>query len=221
MTNGVTSWSYSRYGDYKQCPLMFKLKHLDKIKVPTPSYMQRGSDIHEEGEKFLKDPKARKVPVSYKHFEPQMKHLKKLNLTVEKQLGFTKDWTPTSWFGKDTHLRIVCDVAWAYEDNTAEVVDFKTGRKYDANQEQMDLFSTAPFMIWPAVTEVTTRLWYLDQPTDNEVIQEFTRKDFERIKKEWSKRIQPMFNDRKFAPKANNRCGTCHFRKENGGPCKF
>lgn len=221
MSNGVDSWSYSRFSDYKQCPLMFKLKHIDKIKPPTPSYMKRGSDIHEEGEAFLKDPKAKTVPESYKHFKDEMLWLKKMDLSVEKQLGFKADWTPTGWFGRETYLRIVCDVAWAYDDDTAEVVDFKTGRKYDANQEQMDLFSTAPFMIWPNVKEVTTRLWYLDQDKDNEVIQEFTRSDFERIKKEWTKRIQPMFNDRKFAPKPNNRCGQCHFRKENGGPCKF
>lgn len=222
MSNGVTSWSYSRFSDYKQCPLMFKLKHLDKMKPPTPSYMQRGQDIHLEGEQYLKAPKKpRKVPVSYKHFESEMQQLRDLKPVSEQQLGFTKDWTPTGWFGNLTWLRIVCDVTVLYDDDTAEVIDFKTGRKYDANEEQVELFSTAPFMLNPNLKQVTTRLWYLDQEKDNEVIREYSDKDYLAIKKDWTKKVQPMFNDKRWAPKPNSRCGSCHFRKDNGGPCKY
>jgi CRISPR/Cas system-associated exonuclease Cas4 (RecB family) len=224
----VTAWSYSRYNDYKTCPLMFKLKHIDKIKPPGSAAMDRGSDIHKLGENYLKAPTP-KVPVEYKHFDKQMKELAALNPRVELQLGFTDQWTkatasardPHGWFAKDTWLRIVCDVDVRYDDHTADIIDFKTGKKYDTNEEQVELFSCAPFMEDPQMTAVTTRLWYLDQPKDNEVIREYTRKDFEAIKKDWAKRVRPMFNDRRFAPKPNPKCRYCHFRAENGGPCKF
>lgn len=222
MSNGVTAWSYSRYADYDQCPLMFKLKHLDKIKPPSSDAMQRGSDIHKEGENYLKAPrKPRTVPKAYIHFAEQMEQLRTLNPRVELQLGFTEAWTPTGWFDRDTWLRIVCDVDVRYEDHTADIIDFKTGRRYDTNEHQVELFSCAPFMEDPQITEVTTRLWYVDQPTNNEVIRVYSRKDYEAIKKDWTKRVKPMFTDKRFAPKPNQKCRWCHFRKENGGPCKF
>lgn len=229
MSNGLTAWSYSRWADYEQCPLKFKLKHLDRIKEPGSPQMQRGSDIHKEGELYLTDPKKRKVPVSYANFEAQMKQLKTLNPRCELQLGFTEQWKPANggprdplgWFAKDTWLRIVMDVDVRYADHTADIIDFKTGRMYDTNEHQVELFSTAPFMEDPAITNVTTRLWYLDVPKDNEVIREYSRKDAEAIMRDWTKRVRPMFNDRRFAPKPNPKCRWCHFRKENGGPCKY
>lgn len=221
MSNGVTAWSYSRWADYEQCPLMFKLKHIDRIKPPSSPQMQRGTDIHKEGEEFLKNKRKRKVPDSYAHFAGRMLELRTLNPVCELQEGFTKDWTPTGWFDKDTWLRIVCDVRVEYDDDTADIIDFKTGKKYDTNEHQMELFSTAPFMKLPNLQKVTTRLWYLDVPKDNEVIREYTRKDYEAIRKDWTKRVRPMFNDKRFAPRPNPKCRWCHFRKENGGPCKY
>lgn len=230
MSNGVTAWSYSRWADYDQCPLKFKLKHIDKIKEPGSPAMQRGSDIHKEGELYLKAPKRpKKVPESYEYFAKEMEQLHGLKPRVELQLGFTQNWTPaspsrndpTGWFARDTWLRIVCDVDVRYDDGTADIIDFKTGRRYDTNEHQVELFSCAPFMEDPNIQSVTTRLWYLDQPTDNEVIREYSRKDYEAIKRDWTKRVVPMFVDKRFAPKPNPKCRFCHFRKENGGPCKY
>lgn len=237
MSAPVTAWSYSRYADYKMCPLFFKLKHIDRIKPPGSAAMDRGSAIHKEGENYLKAAqRPAKVPESYAAFKDQMIQLHGLKPRVELQLGFSEQWQPATgdkrdpygWFAKDVWLRIVCDVDVRYDDHTADIIDFKTGRKYDTNEEQVELFSCAPFMEDPKLTHVTTRLWYLDQTQDNEVIREYSRKalagfngNFEAIKKDWAKKVKPMFNDRRFAPKPNQRCRSCHFRKENGGPCKF
>lgn len=225
--NGVTAWSYSRYADYKQCPLKFKLKHIEKRRTAGSPQMERGSTIHKMGETFLKTPLSTKgkvvakLPPEYVHFKEEMAQLATLDPIVEAQWGFTRSWTPTGWFNKDTWLRIVTDVTVVYDDNTADIIDFKTGRKYDTNQEQMDLFSCGPFMMFPNVNEVTTRLWYLDQPTDNEVEQTFTRADFDKIVKQWEKRILPMFKDKKFAPTPNDKCKWCDFSKVKGGPCVY
>lgn len=227
MSNGITAWSYSRYADYRQCPLRFKLKYIDKLPEPGSPQMQRGGDIHKEGEIFLKTPTGKggklrmEVPESYQYFKDEMKQLRGLDPLVEQQWGFTREWTPTSWFGSATWLRIVCDVVVKYDDDTVDLIDFKTGRKYDTNEEQVELFSCAPFMKWPEVNHVTTRLWYLDQPKDNEVIREYTRDEFEGIRAGWEKKIVPLFKDKRFAPTPNDKCKWCNFRKAAGGPCKF
>lgn len=235
MSNGITAWSYSRYADYKQCPLRFKLKYIDKLSEgPSNPAMERGGAIHKEGENWLKAPKRKALPASYANFAEQMEHLRDLEPIVEQQWGFTRDWSPTSWFGSDTWLRVVCDVAVIYDDNTMEVIDFKTGRKYDTNEEQVELFSAGALMKFPDVTHVTTRLWYLDQTgVDSEVIREYARepglrnedgeplKDLGAIRKEWEKKVVPMFKDKRFAPTPNNRCKWCKFSRDSGGPCKF
>lgn len=241
----VTAWSYSRYADYEQCPAKFKYKHLEKRPDPGSAAMQRGSTIHKEGELFLTAPPVKKglpgLPDSYQHFKEEMIQLRGLNPIVEQQWGFNSLWEPASasardphgWFAKDTWLRIVCDVAVHYEDNTADIVDFKTGKKYGTNEDQIDLFKNGAFMKWPDLEHVTARLWYLDIPdgpndgdehpesTANTTIREYTRDDFEKSKKRWDKKIKPMFMDRKFPPKPNSKCHWCPYSKAKGGPCKF
>lgn len=233
MSNGITAWSYSRYADYKQCPFRFKLKYIDKLPEPGSPAMARGSEVHKEGENFLKATKPKKLPVSYQHFAEEMEQLRGLSPLVEQQWGFTRDWSPTSWFGGDTWLRVVCDVAVVYDDNTMDVIDFKTGRKWDTNEEQVELFSAGALCRFPDVELVTTRLWYVDQPADNEVVREYARepgrkdedgqpvKDLSSIMTDWEKKVVPMFKDKRFAPTPNNRCKWCSFRKDAGGPCKF
>jgi hypothetical protein len=234
MSNGVTAWSYSRYADYQQCPARFKYKHLDKLPDPGGAAMQRGSDIHKQGENWLKAGGKGAPPKDYKHFASEMKQLAKLNPLVEQQWGFTQDWSPTGWFGAQTWLRIVADVAVVYDDCTADIVDFKTGRKYGTNEDQIELFSMGGFMKWPDVEHVTARLWYLDIPdgpntdgdpheesTANTTIREYTRDEFEAARKAWGKRVEPMFKDKRFAPRANSKCVWCPYSKAKGGPCKY
>jgi hypothetical protein len=218
----LKSWSYSRYADYKQCPLRFKLKYLDKIPegVVNPA-MERGSAIHKEGELYLKDSTIDTVPASYQYFAEEMKQLKSLSPMVEQQWGFTKKWEPTDWFSKKTWVRIIADVAVLYDDDTAEVIDFKTGRKYDINEEQVELFGAATLKKFSNLKEIQVRLWYLDQPTDNEVLRTYTAKDGELIRKDWEKKVIPMFNDRRFAPTPNTKCRWCSYAKDKGGPCPY
>ena len=238
MADLIKAWSYSRYGDYTQCPARFKYKHIDRLPDPGSPAMARGSEIHKAGELYLKASqhekrKTLKVPAEYKHFNAEMKQLATLKPMVEQQWGFTRDWQPTGWFSKDTWLRIICDVTVLYDDNTADLIDFKTGRKYDTNEEQIELFSMGGFMMWPEVEHVTARLWYLDVPdgpndgdhhvdsTANTTIREYTRSDFDRARKSWEKRIQPMFKDTRFAPRPNEKCKWCAYSKAKNGPCKF
>jgi hypothetical protein len=69
---------------------------------------------------------------------------------------------------------------------------------------------------------VDTRLWYTDAPQDdNEIQRVYTLKDKEAIQRDWTKKIVPMFRDRKFAPTPNDKCKWCPFSAGKGGPCKF
>lgn len=220
----VTAWSYSRYGDYKQCPAKFMYKHLRKLPDPGSAAMNRGNVIHKLAEDYVRG-KLDEVPPELATVKTEINHLKDNFATVEQNWGFRDDWSWTgkpNWFGDDVWFRAKADAVVVYDDDTCMLVDWKTGKKYFSNEEQVELFSLAAFMRYPTITHVDTRLWYTDAPEhDNEVQREYTRKDAELIAKDWTKKVVPMFKDRRYAPTPNDKCGWCPYSKAKGGPCKF
>lgn len=233
----VTSWSFSRWETYEQCPLRFKLKNIDKQREPSSPVLDRGTDIHKLAEDYVLSAKPLALPEyvdkarggnvisPYQHFEKELKHLRDNKAYVEQDWGFRNDWSwngRNDWFGSDVWFRAKADACVVYDDDTALLVDWKTGKKYEKNELQVQLFSLSALMRFPNVNEVDTRLWYVDAPDgDNEIDATYYRKDVPALQKDWGKRIKPMFADQKFPPKPNAKCRFCHFRKENGGPCRF
>lgn len=101
-TPQLTSWSYSRYSDWRQCPLKAKLKHIDKIKEPGNAAMERGSKIHEDAERYIKGTAVKLAP-ELALFKDEFKMLralykkKALPMVVEDNWAFTATWTETAW----------------------------------------------------------------------------------------------------------------------------
>lgn len=243
----ITSWSFSRYSDYKQCPLKAKLKHIDKIKEPPNEAMARGADIHTMAEDYIKGKIAR-LPKELKGVEATIKELRALykklmakkttqsDMVVEDNWAFTKDWDQTRWDDwVHCWVRIKLDCAYIvkYVDKTVLIVrDWKTGKfreeKNEEYVEQLELYALAALILYPHVDEVQPILDYVDlgvvyPPANKPLV--YTQKDLPRLKKLWEKRTKAMLSDTRFAPRPNNLCKWCHFRKNNagngGGQCKF
>lgn len=236
--NKITSWSFSRYSDYKQCPLKAKLKHLDKISEPKNPAMERGGQIHALAEDYLKGKIAR-IPPELKHFEAEFKTLRKQykksisGMVVEDNWSFTKDWEETQWNDwVNCWVRIKLDCAHHEDDQTMIISDWKTGKfRAELNEdyiEQLELYALAAMLLNEHIQVVKPRLVYLDHqeiypPPDKPLI--FTRADIPKLKKLWAKRTKSMLNDTVFAPRPNDKCHWCHYRASNkmngGGQCKF
>lgn len=238
----IKAWSYSRYTTYKQCPLKAKLQFVDKIFSPKNDAMERGNTIHKLCEDYIKG-KISRLPKELKLFADDFKALKaqykkKLPaMTVEDTWAFTKDWDETVWNDwARCWVRIKLDCGHFLDkklvNDTLIVTDFKTGKFREYMQEdyieQLELYATGALLTYSDRPEliVKPRLMYLDagviypEPgSDNELI--FTQKDLKRLLKLWEKRSKPMLMDKKFAPRANNFCSWCHFRKASTGHCKF
>lgn len=219
----VTAWSYSRYSDYKQCPAKFKYKHLMRMPDPGNAAMQRGNTIHKMAEDVVRA--KIDVPLELEGVRRELEHLRDNMAVAEESWGFKNDWEwigRPNWFGDDVWFRAKTDARLLYDDGTLLIVDWKTGRKYFSNEEQIELFALAGFKRFPEATEVDARLYYTDcEPDDNEIQRVYTPKDLAAVQKDWTKRVVPMFKDRKFAPTPNDKCHWCPFSKAKGGPCKF
>lgn len=230
MSNGVTAWSYSRWGDYERCPLYFKEKHVAKsFKDAGSAAMDRGNDIHKGTAAWLsgkteglpreafQNPRAEKILMELRAMP---------GLMVEQQWGFDAHWKPTGWFDSrgqaPTWLRVILDVGVLYDDMTAEAIDWKTGKRYGSNQDQMELFAVGVMCKIVPVKHVTTRLVYLDEKgKDIEDIEEFPATHKQRLIDKWTKKVEPMFTDKVFAPRPNDKCKWCPLARSKGGKCAF
>lgn len=237
----LTSWSFSRYDTYRQCPLKAKLKFIDKLKEPTNDAMTRGDQIHKMAEQYIKGT-LEKLPAELKAFKKLFTELRKEygqrseSMVVEDTWAFTRVWTETAWNDwNGCWVRIKLDCARydpadeAYE--TLVPYDWKTGKfrpeKNEEYLEQLELYALAALLLHDHVKRVTPFLVYVDlgrvypAGTKDEPVMVYTRDDIPRLKKAWEQRVKAMLSDTVFAPRPNNFCNWCHFRAENGGPCKY
>lgn len=219
----IDAWSFSRFDLWRTCPKQFYEKFITKsIAEATTPAMQRGNDIHKAAADFLMG-KLDTLPASLAKFERLMRQFRDMpEKLVEQQWAFTKDWKATGYFAKGNNaawLRVILDAALLYPDDTADVVDHKTGKKYGSNDDQMELFALATFSYAPWLKEVTTRLWYLDNGSED--IKTFYAADVPALRAKWEKMVAPMFEDTTFAPRPNEKCRFCALAKSNGGECRF
>lgn len=215
------AWSYTRLQCYESCAFQYKCRHIDKLDEPKSEQMWRGIKVHNELAKFL-DGTERMCPPSAGSFTDLMHELKGMNPVVEQKWAFDRRWRPTGYFQKNVRVRMTCDVSMIYDDNTAEVIDHKTGKyrpdDQDAYIDQLTLFAGGLVKLMPQVQEVTARLWYVD--TGDEEIMEFTKREALDGLSDLEERADKMLEVRRFPPNPSWKCRYCHFRRENGGPCE-
>jgi len=230
----ITSWSFSRYSDYKNCPLKCKLKHIDHIKEPPNLAMARGTEIHILAENYIQG-KGHTLPIELKLFSNEFKALRKQfkkpinGMVVEDNWSFTKDWIKTEWDNwANCWVRIKLDCAHYDGDNILVITDWKSGKFHtEMNEdyiEQLELYALAALLLHPNIKEVRPRLVYIDQGmiypnADQPLI--FTPKDIDRLKKVWAKRIKAMMHDTIFAPRPNAKCRWCFYSANKNGPCQY
>lgn len=233
----ITSWSFSRYSTYKQCPLKLKLSAIDRIREPSNPAMARGDAIHKLAEAYIKG-EGRTLPTELHLFKDEFKQLrakykKTGGMVVEDNWSFTKDWHETQWDDwVNCWLRIKLDCAHHEDDETLVITDWKTGKfRPEMNAEyveQLELYALAALLLHEHIQQVKPRLVYLDlgltYPTTDQPLV-FTRADIPKLKQLWAKRTKAMLNDKQFAPRPNDKCRWCFYRANNkaagGGQCKY
>lgn len=233
MLQKITSWSFSRWAAYSECPLKAKLKFIDKLPEPSSPALERGTALHALCEAYLRGHK-RTVPKEVKPIEAQLKDLKKRGAIPEAEFAFTSEWRAVSWFDRSAWCRVKADAiippVLDADVLTVEVHDFKSGGKLQPDGEvvskdeypvQLRLYALAGLLTYPAAEKAHTSLIFIDHGKVVPMEDEFTSKDIKTLQKEWAVRTKKMLNDTTFKPTPGNACRWCHFRKANGGPCKY
>lgn len=225
MTKIPDAWSYSAYSVWKKCPHQYEGLKILKLPDPPSQALLDGRVFHDEVAHYITGQSGTlpQRPI-HKRILPIVEELRTVeDKTVEMQWAHTNTWKPTAWFSRNplkaTWLRVVLDVGIAYPDHTAIVGDWKTGKRYDDNDEQMELFSLSTFAMWPHVQEVETRLWYVDNGHEEPAV--FKKAEEAALRAKWEGRAREMLSDREWKPKPNAMCRFCVRSREAGGDCKF
>lgn len=222
MSNAVTTWSYSALEQYLQCPLKYKLAKIDKLPDPAGPALLKGRDWHSAIENYLKGPASMPIPKEGAKFDWLLPSLKATpGLLVEQKWAFSRQWKQAKWIRDDTTwLRGVVDAGVIYEDNSVELIDWKTGKQYESNQDQLELFALTAMVRYPEAPNVTTRLAYLESGEQPDMVVH-KGSDREKLKAKWEKKVAPLFQEEVWAAKPNDKCGWCSFSRSKGGPCRY
>lgn len=221
MTGNITAWSHSRLVQYERCPRQFKFNNVDKVPVPASPVMERGKVLHTQVAAYIKgnlaEPPA--AAVNFKWLLDAVRDFPEDSRIIEQQWGFTRDWSKCGWFGGEVYLRSIIDAGVVYDDHTAELIDWKTGKKYGENEDELKLFAATGFRRFPHLLKITTRLVYFDMIDQD--FNEYSVKEVPAIMADFDKRAARLLGDSTYPARPGNHCRWCSFSKDKDGPCQF
>jgi len=220
----ITTWSYSRWTTYEDCPARARYKFLDRLPDPSGPAADRGTALHKAAELYVKG-EEKKLHPELKLVADDLKRLKKLKADCELELAVTADWAPIDWFGAKTWCRAKIDAVAKVRPGTVEVTDHKSGRYKPGDEgygRQLGLYAAFIFAHDETAETVESRLLFVDHGKVEPMT--FTRREnFAELKEIWADRTQAMLNDTRFDPTPGPVCrqyGGCAFSKMRGGPCE-
>ena len=214
------SWSYSKYGLWKQCPRKYKFRVIDKLTEPpmTEGPAMRGIEIHKMFEDYLLGNIA-ELSNEFHYYTDFLNDLKMVNAWPEIKLAVDKDWNEVDWDSEDMWFRCILDALTLHGSEKAVIYDWKTGKEYPEHIHQREIYACAVNSIYPDVYEIDCYHVYLDSKSVTHTV--FHRDQIPALQVKWEKNVQQMFEDTWFPANPSWLCRYCHFRKENLGPCEF
>jgi len=229
-------WTASAEKDFETCPAKYRWSYLFDVSdwkklgyklAPSRNspQMDRGTAIHQTCEDYLLD----KITLDQLHPEISkqwrilLRGLKELGAIAEQMWEFDPDWN--EWSVNNDYplwLRMKIDAHYLLPRRrdrlgAARVIDYKTGKMYASNREQMEIYALGTFAKFDDVEAVTTELWYFDQGEIDE--KTFKRSSISKLARKWEQRGNKVIEATSYPEKKNRFCNWCPFSKTKGGPC--
>lgn len=220
------AWSYSSLDAFETCPHRYYLTKVTKeIQEPQTEATMWGNSVHKALE--LRVTKNMPLPESMSEFEPiaatVVASAKGGVIQAEQRMALTRDYRPTTWFGKDVYVRGITDFT-IQKGNTVFIGDWKTGRP-TPESGQLKLTAAMTFAHQPYITKIVNTFVWLK--TGGVTTAVFTRDDIPAIWQEFEPRVRRLevaVAETKFPKRPSGLCrkwcpvSTCeHNGKYRGG----
>lgn len=211
------SQSYSSIKLYEQCAAKYKFSRIDRLPEPTGPAAERGKMIHAELESILKGG-LEILCEEAEHLLPKIDVWKEQDAKSEMEFAVNNRWDPVDFNDPTYMLRGIIDL-YIEDGDRAIVLDFKTGKERDYT-DQVAVYATVILATKPHINEVVPAIEFIDtkKSLTYNVIH---RKDLQYLKQSVEGRVNIIERDKIYAPNPSGLCRFCHYRKDNGGPCKW
>ena len=230
----IMSWSYSRLVIFEQCKYRAKLAYILKVPEPqrplpagkTEHAVDRGTRLHEALELYIRaNPKVELLPELHamKEEAARIADLYAQNKVIlEGEWAVNDKWEPVAWSSHDAWGRMKLDVFIQHSNTEAEIIDWKTGRKFGnevKHTEQGQLYQLGCFLRFPELETVNVRFIYVDHPSEQPLAHSYTRNVGLQYQTKFEKRAQAMITCSDFKPNPNK--FSCRWCPYNGNTCTF
>lgn len=226
----VGTWSMSRLFDFESCPHSVYLAKVCKAPTPSGPAAERGTQIHNHVEGYIQGEHAdviKEMQGFIKLIDLLRDEYAEARVEVEGDWGFNRQWQTTGWSAPDCWARMKLDAIWFESEQSAHVIDWKTGRKFGNelkhNQQGMG-YAIAAFARYPQLEYVRIKFAYLDK--NDELIGGYTRHQAELLRPMLTERADKMTTCTDFAPKPSfSACRWCPHKDIQEGntepACKY
>jgi hypothetical protein len=166
----VKVWSFSTLKDFEACKYRTYLSKVEKMPHPGSNQaMDRGNRVHDAAEKYVVGETDTLIKELEK-FETSLGRLREQYLEgiieVEQNWGFTAEWKTVSWRDASLWCRMKLDVLVRDGEDSAYVIDYKTGKKFGNEIKHTDQglsYAIGTIMRYPQIKTVQVEFWYTDQ----------------------------------------------------------
>jgi len=211
------NWSYSRYGTWKKCPALLRFQNEALERPPIPPAAQRGLDLHKAAELFILG-ETDELPDLLEYYRGFLVLLRTHEAVPELKLAVDSEWNALDFEDPNRWWRGVLDCVLEGKSNIT-IFDWKTGQEYDDHRDQREIYAAAYH--GSNINDVPIKVMHVYFDKKLNTITEFRPDDIPEIRKRWENNVDMMFSDTRMAPNPGWHCRSCHFRRENGGPCQF
>lgn len=219
-------YSFSKMSCYNECPQMFKLKYIDKIKISPidPRFFEKGNFYHSFLEhypalkpfnfKFASDEEQEQFQNTIQEFIDIPRVNKLLNNKFGTEIEFKFDenlnnfTSGSKWksalYGYIDYIGV--------EDETIHIIDWKSkdhGERFPTNKAQLELYAVWLFTVRPKVKKIICEFAYIENKTFQEYV--ITRDYSDVIKKEIINNINVIETDDVFECNKSKECSKCDY----------
>lgn len=219
--------SYSRISDFRQCPLKFKLKYLDKepeFKMEEKSvHLVRGENVHRELENYVVKKRAGEQGIPASSL-PEVESAKKLidglmsiyDVHPEHKVAINDKFEQVDWFAKSAWFRAIFDLVGFNRQGTDLLLgDYKTGKFTDYSGTdkvlgQLHLSAIVGDALWN-FSQVNTVYIYVDHKKT--IKESFTSEHLHDLREVLVREHELINAETAFKATPNAFCGWCDSTK--------
>lgn len=209
--------SYSKINTFKLCPAKFAAQYLTKTypdESDNPNFV-RGNAIHKNLEDYVKARLVNQEPPPLCKEGLNVKGIIETLLdryetvTPEMKICLDKNFKMVSWFDNSVaYFRCIIDLL-ALKQTDCVVVDYKTGKVRDYQEErgQLHLTAGAVFALYPQIETLTMAYLFVDHKQTVKI--KFTREDAAQLQGYIVDYFDEINAEKDFDPKINQYCYFC------------